>query len=114
MIKSKNFSDIIGLIRKIYKDKSYHIEKVDTNYGDEYYTENGVEYLFEIDGFEYGVGYNNVIEDADDWAQAESHNNEWIHKYTDDGFILEYVKPDVMWDLLIVNKREYLLSEINI
>jgi hypothetical protein len=30
--------------------------------------------------------------------------------YGDDYGILEYVKPDVMWDLLIVNKRDYLIS----
>lgn len=109
----KTKDDIFSLVRKMYKEKSYPIEKLDTNYGDEYYSENGVEYLFEIDGYEYGVGYNHVIENADDWAQSESHSNEWIHKYTDDGFILEYVKPDAMWDLLIVNKRDYIIESFS-
>lgn len=110
----KTKDDVFGLIRKMYKEKSYPIEKVDTNYGDRYYSESGVEYLFEIDGFKYGVGYNHIVEDADDWGQAESHNNEWIHKYTngDDYGILEYVKPDIMWDLLIINRRDYLISSL--
>jgi hypothetical protein len=54
-----------------------NVEVVDIAYGDRYYSESGNELVFTIAGNEYRVGYSNIIEDADDWGQAESHQIEW-------------------------------------
>jgi hypothetical protein len=39
--------------------------------------DSGAEYLFEISGNKYSVGGSYIIEDADDWAQAESYEVTW-------------------------------------
>jgi hypothetical protein len=39
--------------------------------------DSGAEYLFEIAGNKYSVGGSHIIEDADDWAQAESYEVTW-------------------------------------
>ena len=41
--------------------------------GDEYYNENGSQYIFKILEDTYRVGYMYVTEDSDDWAQAECY-----------------------------------------
>jgi hypothetical protein len=50
------------------------INKHDTGYGDEYYREDGISYVFKLLGKSYEVGYVYITEDADDWAQAECYN----------------------------------------
>jgi len=82
------FSDIVRIINDP-KFKEYfpdvEFERHDTDYGDEYYSECGTAYDLTILGKHYNFGYNRVVEDRENWAQAESHESKWIKcegKYT--------------------------------
>jgi hypothetical protein len=57
----------------ILKSKGLNIEFDDFYNGDEYYNENGSQYIFKILEDTYKVGYMYVTEDGDDWGQAESY-----------------------------------------
>ena len=108
----KTKDDLFSLITKMYNGKLYPIERVKNEHYDTYRSEYGVEYLFEIDGFKYGIGYERVVEDGEDWAQTEAYTLDWIHKYNEEGRIIEYVDPNVMWGLLIINRRDYLIDSL--
>lgn len=106
----KRFDDVFGLIRFIHKNKLYPVKKRNIEYGDEYYSEYGVDYIIKIDGFNYSIGYCNVTEDGEDWAQAEGYINAWISKCDDNHNTIEHINSNDMWDMLIVNKRDYLID----
>ena len=82
------FSDIA----RILEDKDFkqyfpgvEFEKHVTDYGDEYYSEHGTEYDLKILDKHYNFGYTRVVEDRENWGQAESHESKWIKcegKYT--------------------------------
>lgn len=62
----KNLDKLIKLDNKII-----YIKKKEDAYGDRYYSVSTIEFLIKIDNVKYRVGHENIIEDADDWGQAE-------------------------------------------
>ncbi len=100
--------DLFSHLKKLSKSNSkFELENIE--WGDRYYNESGESINFIIADKKYQVGYSYIIEDADDWAQAESHQVHWCK--CDD----RNIKPD---DLLeIVNnwesiEREFKLNKI--
>jgi hypothetical protein len=71
-----NSKKLYGYIRGL-KDHSIEFKFRDISEGDEYNNEHGAEYLFEILGNKYSVGYVYITEDDDDWAQAECYECNW-------------------------------------
>ena len=57
----------------ILKSKGLNIEFDDFYNGDQYYNENGSQYIFKILEDTYKVGYMYITDDGDDWGQAESY-----------------------------------------
>lgn len=62
----KNFDKLKKLDNKII-----NLKKREDDYGDEYYSVRTIEFLIKIDNIKYRVGHENIIEDSDDWGQAE-------------------------------------------
>jgi hypothetical protein len=100
------------LYKKIKTLKSeLNVEVVDISYGDDYYSENGVDLIFTIAGNEYSVGYSKIIEDADDWAQAESQQIEWTRCNG------EHISPEKLIEIVSNYKtleRDFKLKELGI
>jgi hypothetical protein len=54
----------------------FKVEKQESNYHDEYNSNEEHLYTFTIGDNEYQVGWWHTIEDAEDWAQAEAFNGD--------------------------------------
>ena len=88
---------LYGYLNKNFdKIKSLGIEiiKEDNNFGDEYHSENGEEFIFRIFSDEYKVGYCYTTEDDDDWGQAECYESKWCRKND------KYIKPEEVFNLI--------------
>jgi hypothetical protein len=68
--------ELFGYIGKL-KDHPIQFKHREISEGDEYNSEQGAEYKFQILGNKYSVGYVYITEDEDDWAQAESYECNW-------------------------------------
>lgn len=86
--KNTNVRMVLNFIREHKDDFDklpntiIQIEKRDINYGDEYDSENGYEYLiFFADKSVYLVGEIQIIEDRDDYAQADSWEQTYCIDY---------------------------------
>lgn len=90
----------------------FNITQEDVSYkqGD-YYSENGVVYSFEIAGDKYEIGYIIVVEDADDWAQAESHE---YYICTKSGVNISSYELTHIVDNYLQFEREYKLNKLGI
>ena len=76
--------------------------------------DSGAEYLFEIAGNKYSVGGSYIIEDADDWAQAESYEVTWCRCNDKDIDADEVHKLIENYKTVVRdNKLEQLLSFMN-
>ena len=71
-----NNDKLFGYIRGL-KNHPIQFKLREISEGDQYNYEQGAEYNFEILGNKYSVGGSYIIEDADDWAQAESYEVTW-------------------------------------
>ena len=71
-----NNEKLFGYIRNL-KDTNIQFTFREIFEGDEYNNDQGAEYLFEISGDKYSVGYIYRTEDDDDWAQAECYEMNW-------------------------------------
>ena len=73
---------LFGKINQLYRQGNSKIKfKLhDEQFGDEYHSEESVIYKFKIGDNFYEVGYCKVVEDDDDWAQAESYNYDIFRK----------------------------------
>jgi hypothetical protein len=60
-----------------YYDTIIDVEYKKIEYGDPYYYENGEEFILTIKNDIINVGYSYIVEDSDDWAQAESYQVHW-------------------------------------
>lgn len=90
-------------------DKEIKVEVSNYYWGDEYNNESGTEIKLTILGEEYSLGSGNVIEDHEDWGQAESYEITWCKKGE------KHYKPDDLYQLLTNYKkisRDYKLSQI--
>lgn len=90
-------------------DKEIKVEVSHFHWGDEYNNESGTEIKLTILGEEYSLGTGVVIEDHDDWGQADSYEITWCKK--DDN----HYKPDDLYQLLVNYKkisRDHKLSQI--
>lgn len=69
-------------LTKLRKEKNcpFKIDLDEDNYYDEYLQESSTYLLFKIGENSYKVGWWNRIEDAEDWAQAESFNGDIYEK----------------------------------
>jgi hypothetical protein len=109
--------ELFGYIGKL-KDHDIQFKLRDISEGDSsfnfskrYSSEQGAEYLFQILGNKYSVGYVYIIEDQDDWAQPESYENNWC--YCND----EHIKPEEVYQLIENYKsivRDNILYELGI
>jgi hypothetical protein len=105
-----NNDELFGYIGKL-KDHDIQFKLREISEGDSYSSEQGAEYLFQILGNKYSVGYVYIIEDQDDWAQAESHESNWC--YCND----EHINPDKVYKLIENYKsvvRDNKLNELGI
>jgi hypothetical protein len=73
-----NNDELFGYIRKL-KDYPIQFKHREIYEGDRYNNDQGSEYLFEIAGNKYSVGYIYRTEDDDDWAQAECYEINWCN-----------------------------------
>jgi hypothetical protein len=77
--------------------------------GDRYHSESGESISFIIADKNYRVGYSYIIEDDDDWGQAESYQVTWCYyddKRIDPGILLDIVNN---WESI---ERENKLNKI--
>jgi len=104
---NKNFvtsDDLFTHLKRMIKSGTkLKLEIEDISWGDRYYSENGESINFIIADKNYRVGYSYIIEDADDWGQAESHQVTWCDC---DG---KRIEPSVLLD--IVNNWESIERE---
>lgn len=87
------------------------VEVVDISYGDDYYSESGEDLVFTIAGNQYSVGYSKIIEDDDDWGQAESQIVEWTRCNG------EHISPEKVIEIVSNYKtleRDFKLKELGI
>ena len=89
------------------KDLPFKVKIVEISEGDQFNYETGFQILFEMFGKKYNVGYATVVEDQEDWAQAESWTSDWCHC---DG---ESIKPQEVWNLVQNYKSEVRDTLIN-
>jgi hypothetical protein len=54
----------------------FKVEKHESNYHDDYNSNEECSFIFSIGDNKYEVGYWNTIEDSEDWAQAEAFNGD--------------------------------------
>jgi len=105
-----NNEELFGYIKNL-KDSPIKFTYREINEGDRYSSENGAEYLFEISGDKYSVGYVYITEDDDDWAQAESYECDWC-RCND-----EHIKADKVYQLIENYKsvvRDNILNNLGI
>lgn len=83
------------------------IEKREISCGDQWSNSNGEEYLFFLsDKSAYLVGYENIIEDQEDWAQAESYQSEHlIDYYTSENVDCEIVMNKLLKIEKLIKRR---------
>lgn len=73
-----NNDKLFGYIGKL-KDHPIQFKHREISEGDRYNNDQGAEYLFEISGNKYIVGYIYRTEDDDDWSQTECYEMNWCH-----------------------------------
>jgi hypothetical protein len=83
-------------IREIGIKLKYH--KMQGDY-DRYYDESGESFDIFILDKHLQIGYVFITEDSDDWAQAETHQNQWLHEI--EGERVKYFEPKELHHLLI-------------
>lgn len=88
-----NNDKLFGYIRGL-KNHPIQFKYREISEGDQYNSEQGAEYLFEIDSNKYNVGYAYITEDDDDWAQAECYEVTWC--YCND----KHIEADVVYQLI--------------
>jgi hypothetical protein len=76
--RKEKLDKAIKIIKKLYKENNPHIEYNKIQYGDTFYSEDGEEWILKLSNIELKIGYCTIIEDGEDWAQAESYTQEWI------------------------------------
>lgn len=99
------------LNKNLNKIKSLGIEiiKKEDNWGDEYHSENGSEFILRLFSDEYKVGFCYVTDDADDWAQAECYQSDWCLKNG------KYINPQEVHNLILNYEqlnRDYKLKQL--
>ena len=105
-----NSEKLFGYIRGL-KNHPIQFKYREISEGDQYNSEQGAEYLFEIAGNKYNVGYAYITEDDDDWAQAECYEVTWCR--CED----KHVNADEVHQLIENYKsivRDNLLNELGI
>jgi len=81
----------------ILKSKGLNIEFDDFYNGDQYYNENGSQYIFKILEDTYKVGYMYITDDGDDWGQAESYQ---VFICDKNGYTIE---SNIVYEELLLN-----------
>lgn len=66
--------------QKEIKQIGVNLKFKDIYWGDMYENGNGEEVTFDLFGDEYNVGYEYIVEDREDWGQAESYQVSWCRK----------------------------------
>jgi len=66
--------------KKELKELGLYLRSDEISSGDRYYNEYGSQIILEVFGETYNVGYVNITEDNDDWAQAERYVVDWCRK----------------------------------
>jgi hypothetical protein len=105
-----NNEKLYGYIRGL-KDSDIQFKHREISEGDEYNSEQGAEYKFQILGNKYSVGYVYITEDHDDWAQAECYESNWC--LCND----KHIKADEVYNLIENYKsvvRDNKLEELGI
>ena len=88
-----NNDKLFGYIRGL-KNHPIQFKYREISEGDQYNSEQGAEYLFEIAGNKYSVGYSYITEDDDDWAQAECYEVTWCY------FNDKHIEVDEVYQLI--------------
>ena len=109
--KEKRFANVKMILDLMHEHKDkiktlpvtkIQVEKRDIEYGDEWDSETGFEYLiFFADKSAYLVGETKVIEDREDYAQADS----WVQQHCKDYYQERWTVPA----LEVLEKLEYIL-----
>lgn len=81
--------------KNILKSKGLNLLLDNFYHGDQYYNENGSQYIFKILEDTYKVGYMYITEDGDDWAQAESYQ---VFICDKNGYTIE---SNIVYELLL-------------
>lgn len=106
MTSEKLFSHLKSLIKS---GTNLKIEVEDISWGDEYYNESGESINFTIAGKNYRVGYSYIVEDREDWGQAESHQVTWCDcddRHIDANKLFDIVNN---WESI---ERDYKINQI--
>ena len=72
----KNFDKLYAYIKinlPSLKKLGLDIEFIDNSYGDDNYQETNTGFKFNFNDKQYTIIYNQVVEDQEDWGQAESY-----------------------------------------
>lgn len=62
---------------ELYENGCPYIQKNEIDSGDRYYSEDGIEYIVTLPDTVLNIGYMYIIEDDDNWAQADSYEVKW-------------------------------------
>jgi hypothetical protein len=104
----KYLSDVM-MNESFGKGSGINIDFGTIEWGDQWYSETGEFFKINMLGSEYELGYVDILEDNENWGQAESHNSKWCHK---DGISIKYSELyDKVKNFKELN-REYQLSKI--
>lgn len=77
--------------------------------GDQWYSETGEFFKINMFGSKYELGYVHIIEDNENWAQAESHQSHWCTK---DGLSVSYTELYEKVNNFKKLNREYKLNKV--
>ena len=117
---NKDLITIEDIYSFIYKNKEslqqegISINSHSSDCGDHYYSESDYHYEVRLLNRTFHVGYVNVTEDADDWAQAEAYHYNYIHEIIGDEEI-QHKNGKELYHLLInfkSLKRDSILSKL--
>jgi hypothetical protein len=89
--------DLYNYISRLDKkgELPFKVKKKEIRASDEYNSEEEISFIFNIGDNKYEVGWWSKIEDAEDWAQAESYNGDIFiknDKYVYSSEIFEDIK----------------------
>ena len=78
-------------------------------WGDQWYNETGEFFKINMMGSKYELGYVHIIEDNENWGQAESHQSQWCTK---DGISMNYSELYEKVKNFKKLNREYKLNKV--
>lgn len=118
---NKDFIRIEDIYSFIYKNQKHlrsegiSINTHQNDWGDRYYSESDYHFEIRLLNRIFHIGYVDITEDDDDWAQAESYTCHYINEIIDDKEIEINIEAKEIYHLLINYKqlkRDSLLSKL--